>query len=626
VTASFTPTDEQRGLIELVDGCHLVQAPPGTGKTQVLTERIIRLLQGDREATFRILALTFTTKAAENLRRRVEASVGPEGRRVNAQTFHAFCLDVLQNYGEFVGFAGDTTVFDSQDDRLDVLAKAVESEGLVVSDRPSLLRLLERIATLKRALTPPGAVKDADLATAYAAYNRLLQHYHGCDFDDLLWLCWRLFTEAPRVARHYRRLYRFIMLDEAQDTSRAQYEILKAICGDEHRRVMLVADSDQFIYRFAGASDRWLKAFTDDFGAEVHHLTANFRCGSTIVECANRLIQSHPGRVPRERMVPANTAPGRVEAASFPDEAGEAAGVVSRVLDLLHSGLDPSWVHVGESTTLMPEDICILGRNRYSLDHVRATLEARGVPHLFNAGQRGLVETARARLVCQTLRILHNPSDRVTRENVLAEWSDALLDEGVADVPVPEFFARLSAVSGADHIAGLAAEHGPTTELNRLMAGLLGTLKPAPSTGDPADELLAADVRTLTERWDAYRGRTTPDQRSIGGLLGELALAGRSVVDGPGVRVLTVHAAKGLEFKVVVLVGMNEGTIPDYRSLGSGAEVGEEVRITYVAVTRASRLLVLTRPRSRRMPWGADKAQTESRFVKSMGAEMKRQP
>lgn len=622
MTRIFLPTTEQQAIISLADGAHLVVAPPGTGKTQVLTERIIRLLRAESAGTFRLLALTFTTKAAENLRRRVENALGDDARRVTASTFHAFCLDVLQHYGDAVGFSPDTTVYDNEDDRLAVLARSLEEEGLPPPEARDLRATLARIGALKRSLTAAETTKDRDLATAYVAYDRTLRRFHACDFDDLLALTWRLFNESPRVARHFRKQYRHIMIDEAQDTSRAQYEVLRAICGTEHRNVMLVADSDQFIYRFAGASDRWLVAFQKNFDAQVHNLTASFRCGKSIIDAANRLIVGNHQRLHDKVMRAGVAAPGHLESSSYPNEQVEAVAVVEWVQSRLEHGLDRSWCHVEESLSLVPEDACILGRNRYCLDEVRSELEKRGIAYVFNAGQRGLVETPLARLLCQVLKLVQNPADRVTKESVLAEWAPALLDEGAVELTGTAFFQRLA--SAAPQLAPIEHELAALDESKDLAASmrvLLGALLVQP-VGEDAKALIEADHRTLTERWEAYRNRTTPAERSIPGFLGELALAGRSVVEGPGIRVLTVHAAKGLEFRVVVVVGMNEGTFPDYRSTGDQLSVAEERRAAYVAVTRASRALLMTRPRVRTMPWGDTRPQRESRFIAELGVQM----
>lgn len=622
--STFRPTSRQKELIEISDGPHLVTAPPGTGKTQVLTYRIVHLLEREPAATFRILALTFTTKAAETLRTRIRDRLGDLAERVHACNFHSFCLDVLQHYGDAVDFPHDTTVYEVDEQRLEVLARALVQDGLPVPDKKDLRALLERIGVFKRDLRGPEAVDDSDEAAAYEAYNGLLRDYHACDFDDLLERTWRLMVEQPHVAKHYRRMYRHILVDEAQDTSRAQYEILRAICGGDHRNVMLVADSDQFIYRFAGASSEWLDAFVADFGAARHSLFENFRCAKALIGAANRLVQNQPGRLPMALMTPAVPADGAVRAISFEDEEREAMGVADWVEELLTNGLDPSTLYASESPTVRSEDICILCRTRYSLEAVLSEFRQRRIEHLFSTG-RTLVETPEGKLVLQALKALQNPADRVARESILAAWVDGALDGDSADVSVPEFFTRLAAASpaAAPYANVLRTAGGDVTSIVReLIRQVDQGSKLAQSTDEQRALALAVDASALAERWKQYSGHTSPTGRTIGGFLGEVALAGKSVIEGPGVRVLTVHVAKGLEFKAVAIVGMNEGTFPDYRNVNRKDDLADERRIAYVAVTRASRLLLLTRPRMRLMPWGDLRAQDESRFIADMGLTM----
>lgn len=621
---TFVPTAQQKALIELPDGPHLVSAPPGTGKTQVLTYRVVHLLERQPQATFRILALTFTTKAAETLRARIRDRIGDLAGRVHACNFHSFCLDVLQHYGDLVDFPHDTTVYEAEEQRLEVLARALVQDGLPVPEKKELRALLERIGVFKRDLKAPDVVEDPDDAAAYEAYNGLLRLYHACDFDDLLERTWRLMVEQPQVAKHYRRMFRHIVVDEAQDTSRAQYEILRAVCGTEHRNVMLVADSDQFIYRFAGASSEWLDAFVTDFSAIKHELFENFRCASVVIDAANRLVQNQPGRLPKPLMAPVVPAPGAVYAVSFHDEQHEANGVADWVEELLSNGLDPATLYTTESPAIRPEDICVLCRTRSSLDSILSEFQSRGIEHLFSTG-RTLVETPEGRLVLNGLKVLQNPADRVTRESILAVWAQSLLGGGAGDVAVSEFLERLANASpaAAPYANVLRISGGDVTETVRgLIAAIAQNAVSSQSKDEQKALALGLDAAALGERWRQYAGHTSPTGRSIGGFLGDVALAGKSIIDGPGVRVLTVHVAKGLEFKAVALVGMNEGTLPDFRNVSRGADLADERRIAYVAVTRASRLLLLTRPRARIMPWGDRKTQEESRFVADMGLTM----
>jgi DNA helicase-2/ATP-dependent DNA helicase PcrA len=626
----FVPTPEQDAVIALTEGAHLVTAPPGSGKTQVLTQRIVRLLTESRGQNFRILALTFTTKAAEGMRARIEAEAGDEWRRVTTATFHSFCLDVLQHYGEHIGVTGDLTIYENEDDRIEALARGLTDEGIVVGrtdeDVKALRQLLQQIGRLKRDLVPPSAVQAepddqlmARVDVAYAAYDRTLRLFNAVDFDDLLGLAYRLFTEAPRVARHYRRLYRYILVDEAQDTSRAQYEVLRALCGSEQRNVMMVADADQYIYRFAGASDEFLNRFLVDFEAQSHRLSLNFRCAETVVSIANALILHNRAEL---FMQSEANARGLVTAASYEDEDAEACGVVDLVQELLTQGLCREWLHPTEATEVQANEVCVLGRNRYLLTSVIEELARRDVPCRFSTTEPELFESCLFQTTYYALRVLLNPRDLLSRRNLLAVCG--LVNGAGTDLfgesPPIMFSALRKMNSNLSQLLGLFAE--ASSEARPLDQLITEIQKAARTTSEAqTDEtvraLELADLKSFQERWKTYRQRVDESERALHGFLGELSLSSRTV-EGPGVHVLTVHAAKGLEYRAVVLVGMNEGSFPDFRSLRSPEDLAEERRNAYVAVTRASRRLHLTRPRFRRMPWGDIKAQMQSRFLTEM--------
>jgi len=635
----FTPTPEQAAVIALTEGAYLVTAPPGSGKTQVLTQRIVRLLKESSGQTFRILALTFTTKAAENMRARIEAESGDEWRRVTTANFHSFCLDVLQHYGEHIGIAGDLTIYENEDDRIEALARGLTDEGVLVGraddDLKSLRRLLQQIGKLKRDLVPSSAVQVepdenglARLDVAYAAYDRTLRLYNAVDFDDLLGLAYRIFTESPRVARHYRKLYRYILVDEAQDTSRAQYEVLRALCGSEHRSVMLVADADQYIYRFAGASAEFLTRFIQDFQAASYRLSLNFRCAEAVVRAANSLIRHNRERLAAESLMQSESkALGLVTAACYADEAAEARGVVDLVQELLAKGLRREWLHPTEPLEIQPSEIGILGRNRYLLTSVSQELGRREVPCRFSTTESELFESSLFRTTYYALRTLLNPRDLLSRRNLLAATG---LANGAAEKmfgePLPETFTALQGVVPhwrelLDLFAQAALEAQP---LARLLSQIQEAAQRISET-EPDETLKALeldDLKSFKERWKTYRQRTEEPERALQGFLGELSLSSRAAVEGPGIHVLTVHAAKGLEYRAVVLVGMNEGSFPDFRSSQSPEGLAEERRNAYVAVTRASRRLHLTRPRARLMPWGDLKHQAPSRFLTEMKISM----
>lgn len=623
-------TPEQQRAINVDDGAYLVIAPPGSGKTFVLTQRIVRLLRESSGESFQILALTFTTKASEEMRARIEVEIGEEWRRVHASTFHAFCLDVLQHYGGHIGIDPTSTIYESEADRLEVLARGLADDGHRGPPKRELALVLAEIGRLKRELIPSAAAPDdriegIPLREAYAAYDRTLRLFGGLDFDDLLLLSHRLFTEHPRVANHYRRIYKFVLVDEAQDMSLAQYEVLSSLAGEGYKNVLLVADADQSIYGFAGASHGYLKRFVREFNASELWLRNSFRCGSKIVQAANRLISHNPDRPDRPMPMEAATeAIGLVECQVFGDEAEEASAVTNWVQNLLEEGLPPGSLATNESPRVETQDICVLARSRYALGAVNRELSAKKVPHLFATGEVGLFESALFKAILFALRALANPKDVMSRGKLWAAAGrpETVDEEKVSEALLPEFFRLVE-----------EAHNEWSSVLSRFVEAAEGRLA-GPSLVDNlaqinfdwvADErvrdLMKLDQQVLAERWRISSARSGYSERSLGALLGELSLAGRQVLEGPGVRVLSIHAVKGLEFRAVVLVGMNEGVFPDFRATGR-SEVEEERRNAYVAVTRASRALLMTRPQTRITSYGRVINQSESRFVEEMGLSM----
>jgi len=623
------PSEQQERVVGAADGPWLVLAPPGAGKTDVLTRRIIRLLEDTPDEHFRILAVTFTVKAAESMRQRIESRVGAQWRRVVARNWHAFCLDVLRHYGEAIGFPPEPVIVESDDDRLKTLVLGLEDDALRVTDEerwgPFLRECLARISREKRVLRQPDAVPDVrppgmpiGLRQAYEAYERAMRRHGTFDFDDLPLLTYRLFVERPRLARHYRTLFKYILVDEAQDTSRAQYELLKVLCGSEHRNVMMVADRNQSIHAFAGASTRHLDEFRKDFGAAEIPLSGTFRCAESIVAVANALLRSEPALARDAPEVESETgAAGCVRAWSFADETAEARAVVDEITRLLASGLEPAWLAPGEQAALAPEDVAVLVRNRFVADTLRAELDARRIRYADAGGPRGVFESRGFRFLFYGLRALQAPSDAIGREHLLAQYEGGLDPDLLRGDDLAAVLQRLASDRAVGPVAAelIRSREGildPDAALRRLADAV-----PRPEKEEDR-ETVEKDHELLLGKWQAFRHEEGNGGPTLGGFLARLALAGRSHVEGPGVRVLTVHAAKGLEFRAVFLLGMNEGGFPDYRATGAEQRL-EEVRNAYVAVTRASRVLWLSRPRTRRLRSGALKEQRPSSFLGRMG-------
>lgn len=624
MTTATQYSAEQQRVISLDRGAYLVTAPPGSGKTQILVERSIRLLDESAGGSFRILALTFTTRAADELRERVAAGVADEWQRMTTCTFHAFALDVLRHYGERIGVGPALTVFESQDDRLESLAQALADEGYDVGRSPDDLRVLRavlaEISLLKRRLVPAEAaptteVQGVRLDVAYQAHARKLRQLGAVDFDDLLLLANQLLAEHPRIARHYRRMYRFLLVDEAQDTSRAQYELLRTLLGEEHRNVLLVADADQAIFAFAGSDARYLKRFVADFGAQHLSLTGNFRCATQIVAAAGRLIAHNSGS--HQHPAPAvGQAQGHCVFVELDDEQAEAASVVDGVQRLITTGLSPAWLAADEVSTILPEEICVVGRSRYALNATRFAFESHDIGHQFGSGDAGLFDTKLFHGLRYAMRVATNPRDLLSLENLVALL--APLDDDAREARRGQS-PRALLDELADEV-GIELDTASLLDPSCTADGLDAALKPLTTLshdGDAGDdaERLNRDAETLSHCWRSFCRSVAEDERTASAFLNHLSLSGRASLNDPGIRVLTIHAVKGLEFRAVFLVGMNEGTFPDYRSVRDPTTIEDERRNAYVAVTRAGRFLQLSRPRVRMMPWGDLRRQQPSRFI-----------
>ena len=619
------PTPAQAAVIQLRAGNYLIAAPPGSGKTETIARRIASVLEETPNESFKLLALTFTKKAASTMKARVREQTGTDSTRVTVSTYHAFCLDILRHYGKAVGVPSEPTIYDSEHDRSEALLRGLEAEGLVsrntAPDRNMLRDLLEQISALKRNLKPPdGVPADAvlgsvPLADAYRAYDEVLQRQSALDFDHVLVKTYELLIQQPRVARHYRTIYRYVMVDEAQDTNRAQYEILKALFGVDHGHVLMVADPAQSIYGFSGANLKFLDDFVADFSAERRPLDENFRCAREIILVANRLL-------PSERENLHSGIEGEVSVRCFADEDEEARGSLDWVRNLLTTGLPADCYRAGESASVKSEEIAILGRNRL---HLRAVIEvlntAPEIPYYFSAGSRGVFDSELYQLALATLRLLASPTDIVLRLSLLGQLNirDDAAGSAPAEISVSDFLAEASDGIKAGPARDLLASLGRWSvapSVGTLMDQLVQWMPAEEADAPELGELWVSDGAELSERWRIYTNTVEERQRSWQDWVVRLADEPRN--DPPGVRIFTVHASKGLEFKCVCVVGMNEGSFPDFRSTKRDADLAGERRLAYVAATRASRMLRFSRPAKRETRYGP-RLQEASRFLQEMG-------
>ncbi|MBR1033977.1 ATP-dependent helicase [Bradyrhizobium liaoningense] len=629
-TAIDKLTEIQKRAVEWDNGPLLVLAGPGSGKTQVLTCRIARLLDNARDKNFRVLALTFTNKAADEMKGRVASLVPGLEDRANIGTFHSFCAQILRQHGVHLGIKPDFAIYSLDTDRQAVLedallAAAARGESVSKGD-VKLLGLIDRMkARLIDPANAPKALaqyKNAEHVTAvYELYEEELRRLNALDFNSLILEAHRLAVTFPALAERYRRSHPFWLIDEFQDTNSAQYRLIRALAGADFKNVFCVADDDQIIYQWNGASFRHILAFLKDFSAEAIQLPTNYRCPPAIVDAANKLVAYNAQRSDNKTPLIAGKtnlrypAEQHIQLRKFANEELEAHGIAE---EIARRG-KAEW---GE--------IAVLGRTRALLERMYAALQAQQVQAML-AQRRDDFLSAEFRWLVAFLTQLARPLDKRNFEIVVSAFNrvcgiDCQADQVVADA---EATGRGYINSWLTAATGLA-EGLPRAALLELASKLVET-----TTGfrTIVTKLIDAFGATgnhdetqvdLVEDKAAWNELTSDIARNVGRqipleqFLQELQLRSKEPSPKPGtVTLMTVHGAKGKEFDHVYVIGLAEDILPSFQSKQKGdqsAEMEEERRNCFVAITRTKECLVLSRAAQYR---GWRKA--PSRFLVEMG-------
>jgi DNA helicase-2/ATP-dependent DNA helicase PcrA len=598
----------QQRIVDHGDGALLVLAGPGSGKTRVLTERVRRLLTVS-QGHFRVLALTFTNKAANEMRERL-SELPDINERAFIGTFHSFCVEVLASRGAAIGLEVMPHLFESIRDRSQILLESAIGDPLLApevlgrdqKDRSQLIgRWLDEISYAKSNLMSSSEVDDPVIRRVYEVYDDGLRSCGALDFDDLLLLVHRLFVERPRIADFFRRQFRYICIDEAQDMNPAQFYLLAALCGDEYRNVMMVGDPRQAIFSWNGADVRFLDTFRETFGARVEQLTENYRSCQAVVRAAQALAPGYAveGRLPIR---------GEVRLLVSEDESDEANQVLSAIADVVDRG------HPDVEGPMTFERCAVIGRTRFALGAIEGRLKEARLPYHKQLSAQHESESSVLQDFEVALRVVSNPRDRLHLAWLANRWSSSSVLP--ASPPRPDevipLLEQLTREEAHRAVVDAMRRMGSPSAV-RIAEALDSLTSFADALAAPEERaLLLQDIAVWRSHWDGFLRSSRGGDHSLAAFLSGVALGATQRSQSGGLALLTVHSAKGLEFELVAVVGLVDGVFPDFRARGKALD--EENRNAFVAVTRAKRILLLSRPRSRMMPWGESRAQRPSPY------------
>ncbi|MBV2355776.1 DNA helicase PcrA [Streptomyces sp. J2-1] len=649
--------DNQRAAVTHAGAPLLIVAGAGSGKTRVLTHRIAHLLAERHVHPGQILAITFTNKAAGEMKERVEHLVGPRAGAMWVMTFHSACVRILRRESKKLGFTSSFSIYDAADSKR-LMALVCRDLDLDPKRYPPK-SFSAKISNLKNELIDEEdfAAQATDgfektLAQAYALYQSRLREANALDFDDLIMTTVNLLRAFPDVAEHYRRRFRHVLVDEYQDTNHAQYALVRELVGtgahDEDvppaesdlppAELCVVGDADQSIYAFRGATIRNILQFEEDYpNATTILLEQNYRSTQTILTAANAVIERNESRRPKNLWT----------------NAGQGAGITGYVADTEHDEAQ----FVAEEIDRLTDagdakagDVAVFYRTNAQSRVFEEIFIRVGLPYKVVGGVR-FYERKEVRDVLAYLRVLSNPEDAVPLRRILnvpkrgiGERAEAMIDALAQreKVSFPQALKRVDEAYGMAARSANAVKRfntlmedlrtvvesgaGPATVLEAVLerTGYLAELQ---SSTDPQDETRIENLQELAAvalEFEQERGEG--ESGTLSDFLEQVALVADSdqipdEEDGNGViTLMTLHTAKGLEFPVVFLTGMEDGVFPHMRALGQTKELEEERRLAYVGITRARERLYLTRS-AMRSAWGQPSYNPPSRFLEEIPAQ-----
>jgi DNA helicase-2/ATP-dependent DNA helicase PcrA len=630
--------DAQRLAVLTTDGPTLIVAGAGSGKTRVLTHRVAHLVKDKGVPPTAILAITFTNKAAKEMQERLRHLVGPVVKAMWVSTFHSACVRILRRSGSALGYTSTFSIYDEGDaERLMTqVCRQLDFDPKRLAPRA----MRNAVSAAKDELLDPEDFADRargffekKAAEAYKLYQRRLVESNALDFDDLIMQTVRLFREHPDVLASYQARFRYVLVDEFQDTNPAQYELLKLLCAS-HRNLSVVGDGDQSIYAFRGATVRNILDFEADYPeASVILLEQNYRSTQTILSAANAVIANNLERKPKNLWTAIGSG-NPIVRYQAENEHDEAAFVVEEVERLHDQGLGYGKVVVFYRT------------NAQSRTLEEVFVKA-GLPYKIVGGVK-FYDRREVKDLMAYLKATVNPLDTVSLRRVLnvprrgiGDTSERAIDRFATEegIPFGEALRRAGEVPGlgarqargvADFVAVLdelaaGVEEGRSPSVLVQDAWTLsGLLRELEADTSIEGQGRVENVRELQSAAEEYELRELEEAPTLAGFLESIALvtdADQVETGSQSVTLMTLHTAKGLEYPVVFIVGLEENVFPHVRSIGEPRDLEEERRLAYVGITRARERLYLTNAWSRTL-FGATNYNLPSRFLKEVPEEL----
>ena len=617
---------KQFQAVKQIEGPVLVVAGAGSGKTRIVTFRIAHLLELGVPAS-EILAVTFTNKAAEEMKRRIEKLAN---KQILACTYHSLCARILREDIAALGFRKDFLIYD-EDDSEKVIKECLKERQL---DEKNILKSIQiAISQAKNNLIEPQELaKDNPVAAGiYQTYQHKLKQYNAIDFDDMLFLSVKLFMDHPKILEKFQERWRFVLVDEYQDTNKAQSYLTKLLVA-KHHNIFAVGDPDQSIYSWRGANIQNILRFQDDFpGAEVITLDQNYRSNMTILSAANALIAQNSSRF--EKKLWSELGEGeKIQVFRCENEHAEADFVIRKILELKKS--------------ISLDEIAIFYRTNFQSRVFEDYLLKKQIPYIIVGGV-SFYQRKEIKDVLAFLRIALSDTDMLSLRRTInlpkRGIGDASLEklEKLAQQSHLTIFSCIEKVAKNEIGEGFSAKQKQALlsycEIILQVRGLLEKQIPLEEIVTEVisktgyDKYLQEDKETFEERREniaeliskAHDWEEENHSHSLPHFLEELSLKSSSDTENsylPSVKLMTLHNSKGLEFPAVFLVGMEEELFPHMNAKGSESEIEEERRLCYVGITRAKEYLYLTSCRTRFL-WGTPRIMNPSRFLSEIPAE-----